>query len=161
MEYDWEHELAAFLTELSAAQKELLQLLAEKRDLLAAADLDGMAAIQGREQHLHLRLQACHDRRRELLDLAVRQGLPSDSLQSLNASLPRAQRGQLGGRIREAASRSRLLQHQCLTNWVLAQRTLLHLAQILEIIATGGRPCPTYGSGEPLNCTGSLVDQAV
>ncbi|MCU0373434.1 MAG: hypothetical protein MUE56_09370, partial [Ignavibacteria bacterium] len=29
----------------------------------------------------------------------------------------------------------RLLQHQSLTNWVLAQRSMLHLSQLLEIIA--------------------------
>ena len=47
----------------------------------------------------------------------------------------------------EAAERSRLLQHQSLTNWVLVQRSLLHLSQLIEIIATGGRPKPTYGNG--------------
>jgi hypothetical protein len=43
---------------------------------------------------------------------------------------------------------------------VLVQRSLLHLSQLIEIIATGGRPQPTYGNGpERQNC-GSLVDRA-
>jgi hypothetical protein len=62
--------------------------------------------------------------------------------------------------MREAADRSRLLQHQSLTNWVLVQRTLLHLSQMIEIIATGGRPKPTYEKGPGSNSGGALVDRA-
>ena len=53
--------------------------------------------------------------------------------------------------IREAANRSQFLQHQSLTNWVVVQRSLLHLSQLIEIIATGGRPKPTYGKGSGSN----------
>ena len=54
----------------------------------------------------------------------------------------------------------RLLQHQSLTNWVLAQKALLHVAQMLEIIATGGRLKPTYGKDAwPRTPRGRLVDQ--
>jgi hypothetical protein len=52
----------------------------------------------------------------------------------------------------------RLLQHHSLANWVLAQRSLLHVAQMLEIIATGGRLQPTYGNGESSMSGGALVD---
>jgi hypothetical protein len=63
--------------------------------------------------------------------------------------------------VKKTAARARLLQHQALANWVLAQRTVLHLSQILEIIATGGRLQPTYGKENPIAAGGSLVDQAV
>jgi hypothetical protein len=46
---------------------------------------------------------------------------------------------------RENAARMRVLQHHSLVNWVLAQRALLHVSQLLEIIATGGRTQPNYG----------------
>jgi hypothetical protein len=68
-------------------------------------------------------------------------------------------RDKLGKQIKESASRMRLLQHESLANWVLAQRTLLHISQMLEIIATGGRLLPTYGPGEPTLTGGALVDQ--
>jgi hypothetical protein len=58
--------------------------------------------------------------------------------------------------IDEARSRTRLLQHQSLTNWVIIQRTLLHLSQVIEIIATGGRMQPTYDKNP---ARGALVDQ--
>ncbi len=61
--------------------------------------------------------------------------------------------------IRDARARARLLQHQSLTNWVFVQRTLIHLSQMLEIIATGGRLHPTYGKGDTADTSGNLVDQ--
>jgi hypothetical protein len=58
-----------------------------------------------------------------------------------------------------AGSRARLLHTQNLTNWIVIQRTLIHLSQLLEIIATGGRAAPTYGGGEPSLVHGSLLNQ--
>jgi hypothetical protein len=41
---------------------------------------------------------------------------------------------------------------------VIAQRTLIHLSQLLEIIATGGRLQPTYGRAVAEPC-GALLNQ--
>jgi hypothetical protein len=65
----------------------------------------------------------------------------------------------LGSRVKETTARMRLLQHNALANWVLAQRSLLHVSQLLEIIATGGRIQPTYGDRESVHGCGSLVNQ--
>jgi flagellar biosynthesis/type III secretory pathway chaperone len=156
----WESELASLLGELSASQDELLKLLEEKRRLLVAADLASVQVMQVREQELIARLQQCHEQRCRLLDRAREQGLPSDSIRSLAASLPDPQRRQLSQHVQAAKGRMRVLQHHSLTNWVLAQRTLLHLSQLLEIIATGGRQQPTYGRGDLAASTGALVDRA-
>lgn len=155
----WEDQLAELLAMLSGIQGELLQLLQEKRQLLLAADQTGLAAMAPREQQLIDRLQHCHEERRKLLERAGDVGLPNDSLQSLSKAIP-GEQPQLRDQLREARTRSRVLQHQSLTNWVLVQRTLIHLSQMLEIIATGGRPEPTYRKGEPRTTSGSLVDRA-
>lgn len=161
MEIRWDEELAALLTDLSSVQAELLDLLTRKRQLLVSADLDGLAEMQPDEERLAAHLQACHDRRAGLLQQAAEQGLPSTSVRDLTAALPRQQRQDLTSQVKRTAARARLLQHQSLANWVLAQRTVLHLSQILEIIATGGRLQPTYGKDNALAAGGSLVDQAV
>ncbi len=158
MQIQWETELAGLLNDLCATQDDLLGVLTEKRALLVAADTAGMQSMQAREQELLARLQSCHERRGALLAQAAGAGLPSDSIRSLASSLPA--RRAVGDRVQAAASRARLLQHHSLTNWVLAQRTLLHLSQLLEIIATGGRLRPTYGKAQPVDSSGSLVDQA-
>jgi hypothetical protein len=162
MSTSWDSEIAGLLHELSAVQSELLQLLKEKRAILLAPDATTLASMQPREEAMLVKLQACHDHRAALLAQAASEGLPNDSIRSLTQALPRAQREGLNSKVREASARARLLQHQSLTNWVVVQRTLIHLSQVLEIIATGGRLRPTYGNGqcEPQQTGGSLVDQA-
>ncbi len=156
---DWEAELAAFLDELSAVQGELLDLLSAKRKRLAVADLDGLAALGPRELELGARLEACQERRTQLLKSAQSQGLAGDSLQSLHAGMPSHQAA-VQKNVRLTAARSRLLQQESLANWVLTQRTLLYLSQLLELIGTGGRSRPTYSKGQPASATGALMDRA-
>jgi flagellar biosynthesis/type III secretory pathway chaperone len=155
-----ETALAGLLAELSDIQTDLLAVLADKRHRLLTSDIAAMDALRDREQALVARLQACQDRRLALLAQAAAEGLPSHDLQSLAAALPHSERQKLTPTMREATARMRLLQHHSLTNWVLVQRTLIHLSQVLEIIATGGRLKPTYGKDDSVNSGGFLVDQA-
>lgn len=151
-------QIADLLTELSQVQTELLAFLQEKRQSMASRLPEEISALHGREQELCDRLQRCHDRRAELLAAAGEQGLPTDSIATLTAALPAGETKQLRQQVQEAGSRMRLLQHQSLTNWVLAQRALLHVSQLLEIIATGGRMQPTYGNASVVNTRGSLLN---
>jgi hypothetical protein len=157
---NWESEIADLLAELSDVQTAVLDTLHEKRRILATNDHEALKSIAEREQQLIVRLQVCHERRQQMLARAAGEGMPADSIRSLSERLPAEGRDRVQASIREAADRSRLLQHQSLTNWVLVQRTLLHLSQMIEIIATGGRPRPTYGKGSDRAPGGALVDRA-
>jgi flagellar biosynthesis/type III secretory pathway chaperone len=156
---DFETEISALLDELAGVQAELLAVLDEKRRALTTADLAALADLEPREEQLAERLSACQARRTELLAAAEREGLPSDSMAKLANRAGSGRTNKLGGRVKETAARMRLLQHQSLANWVLAQRSLLHVSQLLEIIATGGRFQPTYGDREPVHARGSLLNQ--
>ena len=156
----WEIEIGSLLSELAEVQTALLGTLSDKRKHLAAGDQVALAAMSGREQELAARLQACHERRQQVLARANDNGLPADSIESLSKHLPTASRDRVHSEIRDAAKRTQLLQHQSLANWVLVQRSLLHLSQLIEIIATGGRPKPTYGKGSDRAAGGALVDRA-
>ncbi|MBX7167076.1 MAG: flagellar protein FlgN [Pirellulales bacterium] len=160
MDTTWDDEIGGLLHELAAVQGELLGLLDEKRRLLVKTDLVGLAAMHDREQAIVGRLQSCHERRAQLLVQAQADALPADSIRSLAAALPVERAKPLRAQLVESGARWRLLQHQCLANWVLAQRSIVHLAQLLEIIATGGKPRPTYGNGPPSGQQGALLDQA-
>jgi hypothetical protein len=151
--------VAALLDELSSVQGELLETLVEKRDALAAADLPRLAELQPREEALIERLTRCQEQRHRLLDAAREEGLPHENVAKLATRLDRGKTGSLGERVNESQGRVRLLQHHCLATWVLAQRSLLHVSQLLEIIATGGRLQPTYGDKESVHARGSLVNQ--
>ncbi len=160
MTSDWESELAALLNDLMSVQDELLAFLAEKRDLLMRMDVARLDELEAAGEALIARLQNCHDRRAELLARAASESRPADSLRTLALSLPAAQRGQLPSRVSEAAKRAQLLKHTSFASWVFVQRSLIHLTRLLEIIATGGKPKPTYGREESLRTGGALVDQA-
>ncbi len=156
----WDHELTSLLSELSSVQEGLLQLLSSKHSLLAAGDVAGLQAMQPQEEELAARLQACHERRHALLAQAAAQGLPAQNLRTLSTALGPEGHRRLAPQLAQAAQRMQLLRHHSLANWVLVQRTLLHLSQLLEILATGGRQCPTYSKTGPQAPSGSLMDQA-
>lgn len=154
-----EQDLVSLLGDLTSIQDEMLGVLSEKQSKIVAGDVEALGELQSREEQLCGRLQECHDRRAQLLQAAGENGLPSDSMQELSSSLTDLNDAALPKKIKDTASRMRLIQHHCLANWVLAQRSLLHISQMLEIIATGGQIQPTYGSSESLHGRGSLVDQ--
>jgi flagellar biosynthesis/type III secretory pathway chaperone len=150
-------QIAGLLGELSQVQAELLDLLKQKQQRMASQSPSELVSLVEREQELTQRMQACHDHRAALLAHAEREGLPGDSIASLATAVEGGPRGPLARQAKETAARMRLLQHHSLVNWVLAQRALLHVAQLLEIIATGGRMQPTYGSGDHSTSRGNLL----
>jgi hypothetical protein len=158
---NWETSLAALLERLSAAQQELLAMLSTKRELIVRRDHAGLAELAPREAELAAELQACHDERQQLLDQADAEGLPNNSLSDLSAALSPTASSRLREPVAEARRQSQLIRHECLAQWVAVQRTVLHLSQMLEIIATGGRSQPTYGRGAASQSSGALMDQAV
>lgn len=155
----WDQRIGGLLANLSAVQGDLLGLLDEKRVALGDGNYDALDDLTRREQVLIQRLEACQADRQALLVDAAREGLPAGSVQSLAQALPAAERTGLQAQVHEAQRRSRLLQHHSLTNWVAVQRTLIHLSQMVEIIATGGRMQPIYGKTCTNIDSGSLVDQ--
>lgn len=160
-EPQWESELAQLLEQLGDAQQQLLALLATKGELIRQQDHQGLSELASKEEEIGVQLHACQRRRSELLAAAAAQGLPADSLVELTDALPSGGNHEIRGDLLAARERSQLIRHECLAQWVAVQRTVLHLSQMLEIIATGGRAVPTYGNGQPPTSSGSLMDQAV
>jgi uncharacterized membrane protein len=95
-----------------------------------------------------------------LLVQAGTAGKPAKSLRAAARDLPPAERRNFEPRMQAAKQKARLLQQTALTNWVIAQKTLLHLSQMLEMIATGGRLQPTYGMmGDSSPAGGALLNE--
>jgi hypothetical protein len=155
---DWDADFTSLLDELTAVQTELLAVLEQKRRLLGQMDSDGLDAIQQREGALVGRLQLCQERRQTLLDQADVTGTPVPNLRVLARARGNDRHRASEPRLQQAQLQARLLQHNALTNWVIAQKTLLHLTHLLEIVATGGRLQPTYGQiGDDLAPAGGLL----
>ncbi len=154
-----ETDIASLLNDLLTGQGELMAVLNRKRDLLEAMDHEGLAVLGSEEERLLGVLQDCLNRRQALLARAAGDGLPSGSIQALTNALLPPHRVSLARQVTIAGSRARLLQTQNLTNWIVIQRTLIHLSQLLEIIATGGQIQPTYGRAESSRAHGALINQ--
>ena len=154
-------KLALLLGDLTSVQNDLLKLLGKKRELVTSRNSEGLRELHKQEEVLVDRLKACCDKRRQLLADADQRGMPAKNLKILARALPGGPPKELEANMTDVRRQSRLLQHQSLANWVLVQRSLLHLSQMMEIIATGGRMKPTYGKDAPHSTGGALVDQAV
>jgi flagellar biosynthesis/type III secretory pathway chaperone len=158
---EWDSDFTALLDELTDVQTELLAVLEQKRRLLGQMDSEGLEAIQDREGALVGRLQQCQERRQLLLEQASATGTPAPNLRTLARARGNERHRASEPRLQQAQLQARLLQHHALTNWVIAQKTLLHLTHLLEIVATGGRLQPTYGQiGDTAPASGILFNHA-
>lgn len=159
---DLDANLAELLQELSGVQGELLEVLSEKRQFILRGDTTAMNSLASRETAIMSRLETCHRRRGELLSEAKATGMPAATLSDLAKRIsPAPTSGQVSKSSKDidaAREKFRKLQSESLSNWVLAQRSLLHVSQLLEIIATGGRIQPTYEKDASNQVRGNLVD---
>ncbi len=154
----WEDRVAELLGELSQVQSYLLAVLGTKSGAIAKGDLESLAACTGHEEQLLLRLEQCHVHREQLLAAAREEGRPATTVEDLALSLDGPRRHELRQGVTDARRRMRLLQHHSLTNWVVTQRTLIHLSQMIEIVATGGKLNSIYGRPEAVASSGGFVD---
>ena len=157
-------ELATLLTDLLAGQDELLAHPGQEAATAPGCRRPSKAwrpsPRQEEERLLGTSARSASQRREQLLGRAADEGLPSASIAALADALPSPRAATAHAADRAGRCRARLLQHQSLVNWVIVQRTLIHLSQLLEIIATGGRLQPTYGEGKQSQASGALVDRA-
>lgn len=155
----WEPEIDQLLDDLLETQQSMLQLLQTKRQAMTKRDLPAIESLQSEEESLGSRLADCHQKRREILDKATMAKLPSTDIQSLAAAIKTDKSPAIETKIKSVKQLTEQLRQHSLTNWIIAQRNLLHVSQLLEIIATGGNKTPTYGDGKPSAHNGFVLDQ--
>ena len=153
-------ELAAYLQDLSAVQDKTLDVLVRKRQMLMEADTEGWPPWERKRPGWWRASRSVLIGGRNCSTGAATKGSPrTASARYAPTAGPAQQRPLLPDS--PSFSPCRLLQHHSLTNWVLVQKTLIHLSQLLEIIATGGRLQPTYSRDEAVRPPGALVDREV
>ena len=155
----WLHDTRRFLEELLEAQSELLSLLRAKSRLLIEPDAERLQQLQAQEQQLLKRLERCHRERARLLQSWEGEGPEPPTLQAALRRVPRAERNRIGPLLEQARHQSQLLRNESITHWVVVQRSLIHLSQLLELLATGGQGTTTYDHLSRQN-RGALMDEA-
>lgn len=147
----WDERLASYLEDLLDTQGELLAFLRRRRETMVGGDVAATATLNDREATLAKQLAALHERRTNLLNEA-----------GVATSLEEAARLRSGaGSPSEAWSNARrnvgLLRHECVVNWLLTQRTLLHLSQLLHRVFGGDATYSSAGK-RTRGSGGALVD---
>ncbi|MDR1385872.1 MAG: flagellar protein FlgN [Planctomycetaceae bacterium] len=158
----WQHQLSKFLKSLLSAQQETITLLERKQSLFAANDLTAIETMIPQERQAAETLQQCLAERQKLLQDAAAEGLPSESVGMLARAVVPDQDEEFWRIFRTTQYQSSLLRQHNITNWVVTQRGLLHISQMLDIIAARGQPRPTYTRNHSKNIGttgGSLMDR--
>ena len=158
----WQTELIAFLEQLQAAQNEIMALADKKRQLFGNNDMVAIANMVADEQSGVVKMRECLAKREKLLQYAAAEGLPSESIEVLAKEVVPKSNEEFYRLFRSTQYQTRLLQRHNLTNWIIAQRSVLHVSQMLEIIATRGLKKSTYTRKHVKNIGtsgGSIVDK--
>jgi flagellar biosynthesis/type III secretory pathway chaperone len=146
-------ELITLVETFEQIQSDLGLVLEGKEQALRSGNSGELLGFAQREGALTQRLQAFAAARQKLLADARRQGLPSESLQSLSGAIGGSQGAAVRERLTVASGRSARLRRQSWCHWILAHRSYHHYSQLLEMIAHGGQKPPTY-TDSPSPATG-------
>jgi hypothetical protein len=162
------HELAQFLTALEQAQENLLTLFTAKRNALDTFQSEELLRLSAREGELAARLSELVKERMELLLRARDAGFVVESLLELAGAVGRTVGDArvlraielIQGRIMQSQQRTTRLQHESWVHWIISHRCYNHFTELIDLIAHGGHPAPTYGDKTSAATGGALLDAA-
>lgn len=156
-----------FLDQLEAVQEELLELFVLKRTALITGDLATISSLQTREIDGSKRLQGLLNVRNRILNEAGRQ-IPVKTLSELAdfcvARPPQEDATaweEIQGLIGEAQERTARMRHESWVHWIVSHRCYNHYTEVLDLIAQGGVPSPTYGNQSRPVTGGTLLDASI
>ena len=150
-------DVVRFLRALEGTQEELAQVFARKQGLLTGIDPSALEEAARAEGEVNGRLRKLVGVRRELLERAGRQGLPSESLKDVVARLGGAAAEQLSPLIERVGRNSARLRTESWGQWILAQRAGQHDGQLIDLIANAGRRAATYSAGAERAAGGGAI----
>ena len=162
------HEISQFLTALEQTQQGLLELFTAKRKALNTFQSQELIRLSGTEEELAARLHEFVKERVELLLKARDAGFVVESLLELAGAIGKTVGDArvlraielIRGRIMQSQQRTIKLQHESWVHWVISHRCYNHFTELLDLIAHGGHPAPTYGDRTPTAIGGALLDAA-
>jgi hypothetical protein len=162
------HDISGFLTALEEAQQKMLTLFTAKRKALDAFQSEELIRLSAEEGELAERLQGLVKERMDLLLKARVAGFVAESLLELAGAIGRTVGDArvlraielIKGRIMQSQSRTARLQHESWVHWIISHRCYNHFTELLDLIAHGGQPAPTYGDKASAATGGALLDTA-
>jgi hypothetical protein len=160
LEAGWLDEVERFVVVLETTQQELLATLRLKRRALASADVDDLERLNTAAAEAAQRLKALTDWRARLLDQAGQAGIIATTLSQVLAMQATLRPETLRGRLEAVQVRFGEARREAWVQWIVAQRAGGCYADILDLIARGGKRSPVYGD-MPGQAGGVMIDAAV
>lgn len=159
MTYD---TLLAFFRELITAQDRTIDVLKRKQEMLVRPEKEKLESIGREEATVLAELERIQALRGAILNDAAGQGSKAETIQLLCEKLFPSQ-PEWRKLLESVEHRSRRLRFLATTNWTMTQRSMIHLAQMLEMIETKGQGKTTYkpqnGTDATQNSGGGFVDR--
>jgi hypothetical protein len=155
--------VADYLDEYLDVQQALLDVMTAKLDVKTKRSLEEARALDAQEAVLVERLQVCVEKRQGLLADPELNAAGEPTLkrivESVASSNEDAGDATIFRRFDAAEKNNRELRMRSVSAWVLAQRSVVHWSQMLEIVAAQGQNVPTYKRDRKLRSRGALIDQ--
>ncbi|MDZ4689367.1 MAG: flagellar export chaperone FlgN [Planctomycetaceae bacterium] len=153
----WLDDVERFVEVLEATQQELLATLRLKRRALASADVDDLQRLNAAATEVAQRLKSLTEWRARLL---VQAGQPGATLSDVLAQRAHLRPETLRGRLEAVQLRFGEARREAWVQWIVVQRAGGCYADILDLIARGGKRSPVYGD-MPGGSGGAMIDTAV
>lgn len=154
--------ILTFFGELIGTQDRAIDVLKRKQEMLVRPEKEKLESIDREEVAVLAELEQILSSRDAILKNAVEQGSKAETIQLLCEQLFPG-RSEWRKLLENAEHRSRRLRFLATTNWTMTQRSIIHLAQMLEMIETKGQGKTTYkpqkGSDTSQSSGGGFVDR--
>jgi hypothetical protein len=155
--------VADYLDEYLDVQQALLDVMTAKLDVRTKRTFEEARALDAREAELVERLKACVEKRQGLLADSGLNAAGAPTLKRLVEAVAESDEDEpdatLFRRFDTAEKNNRELRMRSVSAWVLAQRSVVHWSQMLEIVAAQGQNVPTYKRDRKLRSRGALMDR--
>ena len=136
-------DLQNFLHQLAEAQEQTVAVLRKKQAILVKPSKEAIALITVEEEEALEKMQEALKRREIILTTARLQNIPGETIEQLcEHFFPR--NVEIQKLLDTVKHRTHQIQLLAYTNWTMSRKSMIHIAQILELLETRGQGKTTY-----------------
>jgi hypothetical protein len=137
------NDILDFLKRLVETQNKMLAVLQKKQKVLVQPEKNLLSAVTAEEKEAAEEMQQILQRREELLTSARLQNIAGNSIERLCEHFF-SRNFEVQRLLDETKHRTQQIRFLAYTNWTMTRKSMVHIAQILEMLETRGEGKATY-----------------
>ncbi len=150
-------QIKKFLNQLESTQQRLWSLCIQRRKAIRTAQSDEILRLAEEEFQLTEELKSHLAMRQQILTQANAIHLPAGTIEELVQELGGDEKEQLNIRIERSKQLSEKIRTESWIHWIVAQRSINHCNEMMDIIANKGEASPTYHSENNSSSSGGVI----